>query len=194
MAEVDNRIAYLDKSGNIIWRQSGNMVLNEQYLINEKKYKPNRNYLVYYPLIKGMDNKNDEDVVNKKLKEKSQVMYIDRSEELDYNYYGQFAVEFFKKKLLVLQLSAYNYPFGAAHGMPTEIYPHVDLTYGRFYELEDLFKQNSDFALVLSDIIRKQIENMGPDSGIWIDQYKGIKERAAFLYIRGCIKYLFYTI
>lgn len=180
VAEIDNRIAYLDKLGNIIWRQNGNLVLNDKYTIKEKKYKPNRNYLVYYPQIKGMENNKVQDIVNKKLKEKSQVVYIDSSEELDYNYYGQFGAEFFKEQLLVLQLSAYNYPFGAAHGMPTEVYPHVDLISGKFYELEDLFKENSDFVGVLSDIIRKQIENMGEDSGIWLDQYKGIKKDQPF--------------
>lgn len=180
VSEVDNRIVYLDKLGNIIWRQSANVILNDKYIIKEKKYKPNRNYLVYHPHIKGMYSNKVQDVVNKKLKEKSQVLYINKSVELDYNYYGQFAVELFKKNLLILQLSAYNYPFGAAHGMPTEIYPHVDLTDGRFYELEDLFKQNSNYVGVLSDIIRKQIENMGPDSGIWLDQYKGIKEDQPF--------------
>ena len=179
-SEVDNRIAYLDKSGDIIWRQNGNITLNEQYTIKEKKYKPNRNFLVYYPQIKGMESNKIEDLVNKRFKEKSQLKHIDNKEELDYNYFGQFAVEFFKKELLVLQFSSYNYSFGAAHGMPTEGYAHVDLTSGRFYELEDLFKQNSNFVSVLSDIIRKQIENMGTDSGIWLDQYKGIKEKQPF--------------
>jgi len=192
VAEVDNRITYLDKSGSIIMRQNGDVVLNEQYIIKEKKYKPNRNYLVYYPQIKGMDNNKVEDVVNKKLKEKSQIVYIDSSEEIDYSYYGQFSVEFFKKNLLVLQLSAYNYPFGAAHGMPTEIYLHVDLTHGRFYELEDLFTQNSNYVQVLSDIIRKQIENMGPDSGIWLDQYKGIKVDQPF-YISENVINIYFT-
>ncbi|MBU3187988.1 WG repeat-containing protein [Clostridium bowmanii] len=192
VVQVDNRIAYLYKAGDIIWSQNGSIKLNEQYTIKEKKYKPSRNFLVYYPQINGMDNNKIEGTVNKKLKEKSQVRHIDSSEEIDYNYYGQFVVEFFQKELLVLQLSGYNYPFGAAHGMPTEIYPHVDLSSGRFYELEDLFKQNSNFALVLSDIIRKQIEDMGPDSGIWIDQYKGIKNDQLF-YVSEEVLNIYFT-
>jgi len=47
VSEVDNRLAYLDKLGNIIWRQNGTVIVNEQYTIKEMKYKPNRNYLVY---------------------------------------------------------------------------------------------------------------------------------------------------
>jgi hypothetical protein len=191
-AEIDNRIAYLDKAGAIIWRQKGNVTLNEQYTVKEKKHKPNRNFLVYYPQIKGMKNNKIEDLVNKKLKEKSNLKHIDSKEELDYNYFGQFAVEFFKKELVVLQLSAYNYPFGAAHGMPTEIYAHVDLTSGRFYELENLFKLNSNYVEVLSGIVRKQIENMGPDSGIWIDQYKRIKADQPF-YISEDVLNIYFT-
>jgi len=189
--EVDNRIAYIDKLGNIIWRQDGNVILNEHYTIKEKKYKPNRNYLVYFPQITGMDNNKEENLVNKKIKEKSKVMHTDSKEELDYNFYGQFEVEFFKNKLLILQLSAYNYPFGAAHGMPTKIYLHVDLINGKFYELEDLFKR-SNYVEVLSNIIRKQIENMGPDSGIWLDQYKGITSDQPF-YLSEDILNIYYT-
>ena len=193
VVEVDNRIAYIDKSGNIIWRQDGNVILNEHYTIKEKKYKPNRNYLVYFPQIKGMDNNKEENLVNKKIKEKSKVVYIDSKEELDYNYYGQFEVEFFKNKLLILQLSAYNYPFGAAHGMPTKIYLHVDLINGRFYELEDLFKRSGNYVEVLSNIIRKQIENMGPDSGIWLDQYKGITGDQPFYLSENVLNIYFTT-
>ncbi len=141
---------------------------------------PNRDFLVYYPEIQGMVSQKMESLVNEKLKEKSLVKFGSMKEELDYGYGGQFALEFFKKRLLVLQLTGYNFPFGAAHGMPTEIYMHVDLISGRIYELKDLFKQNSNFVQVLSEIIGKQIKSMGSDSGIWIDQYKGIKEEQPF--------------
>lgn len=191
-AEIDNRLAYLDKKGDIIWRQNGSIKLNEQYSIKEKKYKPNRNFLVYYPQIKGMENNKVEEVANKKLKEKSNVKYIGNKEELDYSYVGQFAVEFFKNELLVLKLSAYNYSFGAAHGMPTEVYAHIDLIHGTFYELKNLFKQNSNFVEVLSNIIKKQIEDKGPDSGIWLDQYKGIKEDQPF-YISEHVLNIYFT-
>ena len=192
VAEVDKRIVYLDKSSYIIWRQNGNIILNVQYKIKEKKYKSNRNYLVYYPQIDGMDNKKVGYLANKILKEKSQVKYINNKEELDYSYFGQFSVEFFKKELLVLKLSAYEYHFGAAHGMPTEIYPHVDLIKGRFYELMDLFKGNSNYVGKVSDIIRKQIENIGPDSGIWLDQYKGIKKDQPF-YLSENVLNIYFT-
>lgn len=191
-ADVDNRIVYLDKTGDIIWRQNGSVTLSDQYTIKEKKYKPNRNYLVYYPEIKGMKNSNAEDLVNERLKEKSEVKYIGSKEELDYSYIGQFSVEFFKNELLVIKLSAYNYAFGAAHGMPTEIYTHINLNSGKFYKLKDLFKQNSNYVEVISDIIRNQIENMGPDSGIWIDQYKGIKEEQPF-YISENVLNIYFT-
>jgi hypothetical protein len=192
-AEIDNRIAYLNKSGQILWRQSGNIALDDQYIIKEKKYKPNRNYLVYYPQVKGMKNSKVEDLVNKRLKVKSQIIKVDSKEQLNYSYYGQFAVEFFNDALLVLKLAAYNYPFGAAHGMPTEVYAHVDLTSGRFYELEDLFKANSEFVQVLSNIIRKQIDNLGPTSGIWLDQYKGIKADQPFYISEDSLNVYFTT-
>jgi hypothetical protein len=57
-----------------------------------------------------------------------------------------FAIEFFRNKLLVLQLSSYRFPYGAAHGMPSELYPHVDLVSGRFYQLKALFKPGSNYV------------------------------------------------
>lgn len=42
--------------------------------------------------------------------------------------------------------------------MPSKIYTKIDLTTGEFYELKDLFKEDSDYVKVLSDIIGEQIK------------------------------------
>lgn len=179
-SDVDHRLSYLDKAGNIVWKQNTVIPLNNQYSVKEEKYKPNKDYLVYFPQIQGMKNIKVQNSVNNKLKELSQVKPINSNAQLDYNYLGDFAIELFKKKLLVIELSGYNYHLGAAHGMPTKTYAHVDLESGKIYELKDLFKKNSNYVKVLSDIIEKQIKTNPEYSYVWLDSYKGIKEDQPF--------------
>ncbi len=191
-ADVDMRISYLDKNGKVIWKQNTDIPLDNKYFVRELKYKPNRNYLVYYPEIVGMLDKKAEAVANNKLKLMSEVKPINREEQLKYSYVGTFDIEFFRKNLLVLNLSSYNYPFGAAHGMPTEIYPHVNLESGQFYELKDLFKKNSNYVKVLSDIIKVQIQSQGEQSMVWLDQYKGITANQPFYVTKDTLNIYFY--
>lgn len=179
-ANIDYRLSYLDRQGRLIWRQNTVIPLDEQYKVIEEKFKPNKDYLVYYPQIYGMKDKEVESSVNNKLKEMSQLKPISEDVQLEYNYFSDFSVEFFKKDLLVLELNSYEYYFGAAHGMPTKVYAHVNLVNGRFYELKDLFKANSNYVEILSDIIENQIKINEEYSYVWLDQYKGIKENQPF--------------
>ncbi|MBB6215717.1 hypothetical protein HNQ80_001806 [Anaerosolibacter carboniphilus] len=191
-ANVDQRISYYDKSGKIIWKQDNSIRLNDKYKVKEKKYKPNRNYLVYYPEIEGMKNLVVQEQVNRTLRKLSQAEGIDTNKELDYSYQGDFAVTFFQKNLVVIQITGYNYPFGAAHGMPTQIYAHVDLMSGAFYQLKDLFKPNSNYVKILSDIIREQIIRQGENSSVWLDSYKGIEENQPFFVTMDALNIYFY--
>ncbi|AGK98819.1 WG repeat-containing protein [Clostridium pasteurianum] len=191
-ADIDNRISYLDKKGTVLWKQNSDVELNDLYKIQEIKYNPNRNYLVYYPKVLGIKDAKRQRHINEKIASLAQVKKIDPKKQLDYNYFGDFSIEFFNKQLVVLELSGYNYPFGAAHGMPTLIYVHVGLKDGKIYSLEELFKKNSHYVRVLSDIIKKQIEAQGSDSDIWLDEYKGIKRDQPFFISQDVLNIYFY--
>ena len=177
---IDYRTIYFDREGKIVWQQNNVIPLNYQYKVLEEKYKPNKDYLAYYPQVSGIENKEAEKDVNDKLKELSAVKPIDGNVQLDYTYYGDFNVEFFKKNLLVLELMGYMFNFGAAHGMPSKVYPHIDLVTGRFYELKDLFKEGSNYVQVLSQIIGQQIKSNPEYSYVYPDGYKGIKPDQPF--------------
>ncbi|OFI05942.1 anti-sigma-V factor RsiV [Clostridium acetireducens DSM 10703] len=179
-SDVDFRVSYLDTKGNIIWQQNTIIPLNNKYSVQEKKYRPNRDYLVYYPEVKGMEDKNVQENVNKKLKELSQIIDIPDNVQIDYNYFGDFNIEFFKNKLLVLEINGYKYYFGAAHGMPTKIYAHIDLTTGKFYELKDLFKEGSNYVEVLNKIIDYEIKNNEDYYYVYPDGFKSIKPNQPF--------------
>ena len=191
-AFVDYRTTYYDKSGAIVYKENTVIPLNTQYKVNEEKFKPNKDYLVYYPQIEGIKNRTIQQSVNKRLKTLSGVKNVNPNVQLESSYSGDFSVKFFKKNLLVLELSGYDFPFGAAHGMPSEVYPHIDLVSGRFYALKDLFKQNSNYVKVLSDIIGEQIKNDPQYSYVFPDTYKGIKPDQPF-YVDENNLYIYFT-
>ncbi|MDF2962076.1 MAG: repeat protein [Paenibacillus sp.] len=191
-ANVDLRQSYLDRNGRILWQQNTIIPLNPPYKVREEKYKPNKDYLVYYPQVEGMADKAAQQKANIVLKEKSQVKTVPANVQLDYSYDGDFNIEFFKQDLLVLKLTGYHYPFGAAHGMPSEVYAHVNLVNGRIYELKDLFKPGSDYVKVLSDIVGKQIKEDPQYSYVFPESYTGIKPDQPF-YVSGNALHLYFN-
>lgn len=191
-ADVDLRTYYMDRSGKIIWQQNTVIPLNSQYRVIEHKYKPNKDYLVYYPQVSGMTDEAAENSVNAELKKLSKVVPIDSGKQLEYSYTGDFSMTFFKKDLLVMELDGYQFYWGAAHGMPTRVHPNIDLVSGRFYQLKDLFKPGSDYVKVLSDIVGNQIKNDPQYSYVFPDTYKGISADQPF-YVKEDALYLYFA-
>jgi hypothetical protein len=179
-ANVDRRISYYDRTGKLIYAQNSVIPLAGPYRVRQEKYAPNKDYNVYYPQMEGMATPSAQERVNRQLKELSQVKPIDPNQQLDYSYSGDFSVFFFKDHLVVLELTGYEYPFGAAHGMPSRVYAHVDLQTGRIFQLKDLFKPGSNYVKVLSDIIGEQIKNDPQYDYVFPDAYKGIKPDQPF--------------
>ncbi|WP_341876991.1 WG repeat-containing protein [Defluviitalea saccharophila] len=177
---IDYRIIYLDRDGNVIWHEENSLQLNDQYRVQEKKYAPNRYYLVYYPEIIGIKDEVTSKEVNERLRKMSKAEGINKDEIMDSTYYGDYIVTFFKNALIGIELNGYSYTFGAAHGMPSKVYAHINLETGDFYELKDLFKKNSNYVEILSEIIKEQIIKEGEDSYVWLDSYQGIRPNQSF--------------
>lgn len=191
-ATADNRTWYLDRNGKVIWQQNTVIPLNDKWKVLEEKFRPDRNYIVYYPQTAGLDNQQVQQGINQELKKLSNVKPIADQLPLDYSYSGDFSVEFFRKQLLVLELDGYQYYFGAAHGMPTKLYPNIDLISGQFYQLKDLFKPGSDYVKVISDIIAKQIKTDPQYSYVFPGEYKGIAPDQPF-YVNGDDLFIYFA-
>ncbi|MEK3792741.1 WG repeat-containing protein [Paenibacillus sp. FSL R7-0204] len=192
-ADIDLRTSYYDRKGKQVWRQNGVIPLRPPYSVLEKKYKPNRDYLVYYPVVEGIAVAEVSKAVNDKLRNLSLAYGAGTGGGTqDFSYTGDFAVSFFRKNLLVLELSGYHFPFGAAHGMPTRIYEHINLRTGKFYTLSDLFKPGSKYVQKLSDIVGKQIKNDPQYSYVFPDTYKGITADQPF-YVDAEALYLYFA-
>lgn len=67
-ADIDLRTSYYDRKGKQVWRQNGVIPLRPPYSVLEKKYKPNRDYLVYYPVVEGIAVAEVSKAVNDKLR------------------------------------------------------------------------------------------------------------------------------
>jgi len=191
-ADIDRRPYYMNLQGEIIYRPSNSIFLKNGIKVSEEKFRPNRNYLVYYPVLSNMKNLSIEQSVNSRLKDLWTDSSVKPSDNLDYNYEGSFAVGFNRKNLLVLEESGYDYPFGAAHGMPVMEYVHLDTETGVFYNLEDLFKDGSNYVEVLSSIVEEQIKLHGEEMGVWPDSYKGIRPDQPFYITEDSLALYFY--
>ena len=179
-ANVDQRLFYYDRRlGAVVWSPNPAIALTPTLAVREVKYKPNRDYLVYYPQLEGMADAAAQAEANRRLRELSEVKDVPAG-RLDYSYTGDFDIPFFRKSLLVLELSAYHYPWGAAHGMPSLVYAHVDVKDGRFYALKDLFLPGSDYVKTLSDIVGEQIKTDPQYDYVFPDSYEGVKPDQPF--------------
>jgi hypothetical protein len=191
-AFIDNRTSYYSKNGSLVWKQNNVIPIDSRYKVIEEKYKPNKSYVVYYPQVAGMQNNKLQQNVNLKLKELSNIVPVEPDVQLEESYDGDFSIEFFKKNLLVFELDSYTFPLGAAHGMPGRVYPKINLVDGNFYELKDLFKTDSNYDKVLSDIIGTMIKTDPQYSYVFTDTYKGISPDQLF-YIDENNLYILFT-
>ncbi|GGD26132.1 WG repeat-containing protein [Pontibacillus salipaludis] len=157
-ATIDYELLYLTQEGEVIWRPKRTIRLNNQFRVLKMKYKPNNDYLVYYPVVRGMDDTEIQKEVNETLQEMSQVKEIPKEEKLDYSYFGDFAIDYFHKDLVVIELNGSQYYFGAAHPMPTKLHANLNLVDGTFYQLSDLFKEGSPYTEVLTKLVNEQIK------------------------------------
>lgn len=191
-ADVDQRTSYYNRSGKRVWTENKVIGLRPPYSVQEIKFKPDYDYLVYYPVVKGISDPEVSASVNGRLKELSLPDADTGGKSRDYSYTGDFSVSFFRKYLLQLELEGYRYPFGAAHGMPTRIFTPIDLRSGVFYELKDLFKPVIDYTAKLSEIVGRQIKNDPQYSYVFPDAYKGIAPDQPF-HVDGQALYLYFA-
>ncbi|MDT3426747.1 hypothetical protein J2Z22_002281 [Paenibacillus forsythiae] len=191
-ADVDQRTSYYDRSGRQVWKENTLIPLRPPYAVEERKFKPDFNYLVYYPHVQGIADSSVSARVNDRLKELSLVDNVTPEDQRDYSYTGDFSVSFFRKYLLQLELNGYRYPYGAAHGMPTRIFTPIDLRTGKFYELKDLFKPGVKYTDRLSEIVARQIEHDPQYSYVFEGAFKGIAPDQPF-YVDGEALYLYFA-
>ncbi|MGL5380598.1 WG repeat-containing protein [Clostridium sp.] len=179
-ADIDYFPSYLSPSGDVIYKPNTKIVLDKNYSVFSLKYKPNVNYLVFYPQVNGVKSQEALDNINLTLRKLSNLKKINEDELLDYSLYGNFEVLFFNKNLFIPNINTYNYPFGAAHGMTLRSTPSIDLETGEFYTLSRLFKEDSNWINEINSIISTMIATNPDYSYVYPDGFKGININQSF--------------
>lgn len=161
-AEIDGSLSYYCKDGSLIWTQDTVNTLDGGIQVKRNTFRPDYYNFTEYPQVQGLANLKVQEKINKDLKdiflgdsEKKEDVSGEEEEYIVTNSTG-YTIEK-NKDLLIVEMYGYSYPLGAAHGMPSQQYFHVDLKTGVFYNLKDLFKSGAKYADRLTAIVRKQI-------------------------------------
>jgi hypothetical protein len=143
---------------------------------------------LYYPKVRGLRDKGIQDRINSRIREavdeliEAQGYYENPLTEITAYY------EIKTNERNVLSLSLINYAFsGGAHGMTLVKSLTFDIDTGKEYELSELFKEGSNYQQILSEIIKKQIEErelplLGEFEGISPNQAYYIADKSLVIY------------
>jgi Protein of unknown function (DUF3298)/WG containing repeat len=179
-ADIDYQTSYYDLLGRLIYQENQVIPLRQKKQIIINTYKPNKDYLVYYPQLAGFYDQRLEKEINNRIKQALQLKKVDKNEVLNYTYYSHFFVRLYQKDLLELSQEAYRYELGSAHGDETRVEFHLNLQTGEFYQLDDLFKEFNEAIIQLNRIIQNQIETDPHYQMLFPDGFKGITANQPF--------------
>jgi hypothetical protein len=192
-AELDRDLVYSKMDGTVLWKNANITVLTSGITVNEIKFKPLRTVSVYYPQVEGFADTKIQETVNTRLKS---IFTDDRArltEEDMLSVEDSFQAVLINN-LLIISKSGYDYPSGAAHGMPIMDYYFIDITTGEFYELKDLFKAGSDYKSKLNEIIKADMEEetKSGESMYFPETFEGISDTQYFHVTEDTLTIYFY--
>ncbi|MBH1940676.1 WG repeat-containing protein [Mobilitalea sibirica] len=194
-ADIDYETYYLRKDGSILWRSDTLFSLTDDITAKKIKLRPDRFTLIFYPEIDGLKDEKIQTSLNKKIKSLFDRSQNDSDPDDDYIVYVEdnFSIELIND-LLVIQKSGYDYPYGAAHGMPINDYYYFNIKTGNHYTLSDLFKEESYYISILNMILEKKINEMSidEDSMIFADSFHGISQNQYFILTEDTLILYFY--
>lgn len=164
-------------------------------LVVDKNIKEEKSYLtidVKIPQIKGLNNKNSEKVINRKILDFTN-MWIKDVKEIADEYYGPpknisptFPYQLIsnytikrENKILSFYIDYYQFT-GGAHGATTKIPYNIDISTGKELLLKDLFVDRYDYEKVINKQIKEQIDKNPDIYFTGKDGFNGIKENQQY--------------
>lgn len=191
-AEIDSRLIYMNKDGHIIWEKDYTTYLDGGIRVTSNKFKPNRLTLIYYPQVEGLEG-TAQALINTRLyslfTREGESFAIENAVEIS----DDFNVSL-DRDILVINRSGYDYPIGAAHGMPLNDYYFFNIKTGQEYLLKDLFKENSNFVSWLNLTIEQMMDERREDpEGVPYDEFfTGITDQHTFYLTYNSLVIYFY--
>jgi uncharacterized protein YegP (UPF0339 family) len=113
-----------------------------------------------YPVVSGLPDKDVERRINHRIQDLIYQMIRDEgyAEDLTKDFTGNYKIRVNQNGVLSLSVEMYSYAEGAAHGLTVVKSLTFDLKTGRVYRLRDLFRLNSNYRAIISDMIKKEIK------------------------------------
>jgi hypothetical protein len=191
-ADIDGDLSYLSEDDTVIWQADQTYKLTDAITIKRNTERLHRTALVVYPTISGLEDEQVQADINANLKS----LFIDnRTEEslVGLSVDDQFDVTL-NGNLLTIHKSGYDYPTGAAHGMPIREYYQFDIMTGKLYALKDLFVNNSRYIETLDEVLVESIQK-SYDSGntmVFPESFKGLTEDTNFIITKDALVIYFY--
>lgn len=154
---ADGSLSYLTRDGNLVWQADESWPLAGGVRVISHKYRPDRYVSVRFPELAGLADEKLQAAINERLKGR---FVSERKGATDADKNASFSSGFTVQqvgKVLVMKHTGNLYFMGAAHGMPSQAYYHIDLTTGAEYRLADLFKPGSPYPQRLREAVSRQI-------------------------------------
>lgn len=113
---------------------------------------------VAYPQVKGLPDKAVESDINSLIKNTVSGLIPPEGCEIYQEISGSYKVGVNRNGILSIRFTVYTFRKHAANGLDVQKSITVDLKTGKVYQLYELFKNTSDYRIVISRMIQKQIE------------------------------------
>ncbi|WP_442602229.1 DUF3298 domain-containing protein [Paenibacillus sp. KN14-4R] len=151
-----------------------------------------RNTIIYYPVVTGLTDPAIQQHINQTILHVMHTLMQQQTHKQDSSIsqmIGGYEIKTNERGLLSLTLSNYAFLTHHAHGLTLLQSLTFNIHTRRSYTLQDLFKPNSDYVKVLSDLIgvqikERQIPLLGPWKSIRPDQSYYIADKSLVIYFQ----------
>lgn len=193
---VDNRLFYYNTKSELVWTEDNSFILDNGGLVEEKKYLSNNEIKIFYPEIKKLKDKKIEDKINQELYNKFVTKSIENIEDEKYNNMTLKIVYNISEKdnVLTIRKSSYHHRKDSTNGESKEDIYHINLEDGRFFNLEDFVKKDSNYITKLNEIIKDKMayENNESSGKYNIDKFDTIRKSQGFMLGKENLKVYFH--
>lgn len=192
-AFIDGKQLYSSTDKFIIWQPDNTHSLSDNITVRELIFKPNRYILVRYPELDGLYDESIQEQINRQLESLFTDSRKDPSIASMLSVDDSFSAKLMNN-LLIVEKDGYDYPIGAAHGMPVMNFYYFDIRTGVMYQLKDLFKAESDYITKLNELIVHEINARiaAGDSMLFSEDFPGISDNQYFKLEEDAISIYFY--
>ena len=182
-ANIEGKLAYYNPE--LLWKETNTYVLREGAVVNEESYVKGNTINIKYPVVEGLENKAAEDIINERLYEEF-VKLKDSQKEIDpedYIYYkSKYSISKVNDLMMIEHVREFLEKDDFEPVFSADIY-NINLANGNFYELKDLFKEDSGYIETLTDIVRDMAEERNSSgTGMYeISDWEGVQEDQQFI-------------